>query len=105
MHFDQNCDASVINTVTVNNESSLTNVAITLYPNPATDHIIIRKESNTMIGAVVIYDLTGRNVMAVTGGKEDIKLDVAALEKGVYLAEIRGAESGSVMQMIKFVIQ
>lgn len=56
--------------------------SIMIYPNPATNEIMI---TNASAGTVIIYDLTGRIVLTSTVASS---IDVSALNSGIYLFQI-----------------
>ena len=55
--------------------------SITLYPNPASDHIIIPE------GRVDVYDILGRRILEDVGGR----VDISDLVSGVYVARASAA--------------
>ncbi|MEI9920774.1 MAG: choice-of-anchor tandem repeat GloVer-containing protein [Bacteroidota bacterium] len=69
-------DGSVYTGLT--NESDL---QITVYPNPATDEVFVKSESQPF---VTIIDITGR----VIESKSDHHIDVSSYAKGIYFARI-----------------
>lgn len=71
-----------------------------IYPNPASDVLFI--ESDMAVREMQIYDLTGRMVYAAAGLSSGLlSLDLAALNPGVYLARIAGAED---QRTVRFVV-
>ncbi len=57
--------------------------ALKVYPNPATDYIMIDAQSSVY---VEIFDMTGRMVLTST----ESKIDVKSLETGVYFIRVNG---------------
>ena len=57
--------------------------AITVYPNPATDYIMINAQNSVY---VEIFDMTGRCVMTST----ESKIDLRNIETGVYFVRVNG---------------
>ncbi|MEQ8413875.1 MAG: FG-GAP-like repeat-containing protein [Imperialibacter sp.] len=61
---------------------------VVVYPNPATDFIMMRSAKDTSFdnGEVYVYDLTGTPVVkqTVRGGEAEVKLSVVGLPIGVY---------------------
>lgn len=57
--------------------------AMTVYPNPATDYIMISAQN---AATVEIYDMTGRMVLTST----ESKIDVRGLDAGVYFVRVNG---------------
>ena len=71
----------VINEVLSNQEFE--NNKITLYPNPATDYIFIK--NNTQNLEYVIFDSNGRTIQE---GKTSQKIEVTSLQKGLYMIKM-----------------
>jgi|GEM_PF-1423077 len=62
-----------------------------VYPNPARSYIYISSDSN--IDKVAIYDLTGELVYTKHFRAESVRLDLAALAEGIYLARISAGKN------------
>lgn len=75
------------------NDIAMSNV-MSVYPNPATDHITVKYNfGNNASANVVIRDIIGNTVYAKNLGKnlsgeKEIKLDVSSLSSGVYFVEL-----------------
>lgn len=65
----------------------------TVYPNPTSDFINI--ESAEQIEAIAMYNLLGQQVLAVDVNNSSTKLDISALQQGVYILKttINGNEN------------
>ncbi len=78
---------------------------VTVFPNPAKDEFeIYSQELKTGGGRIELYNLTGRKLIEkyISKGAEECKIDVSALQSGVYICRIR-IENGSVTK--KLIIQ
>lgn len=76
--------------------------AIGLYPNPATDQVVLDLNSNFKSVEVVVYDLTGKVVAQVTESNvETIALDFSRLATGVYQVAIKTELGKTVKKVIK----
>lgn len=78
--------------------------SVQVFPNPATDHLVLRRDAE--VGKLVarLFDGTGRTVIQATSlSGEFTELDVDALVGGVYFLEIR-AEGGLARKVKKIVI-
>lgn len=64
-------------------EEPLAAKAVEVYPNPATDHIILTAKQ--CIAHVQLYDLSGREVAATVGNTTTLQLDVRTLHSGLYV--------------------
>ncbi|MBP5365269.1 MAG: thiol protease/hemagglutinin PrtT [Bacteroidales bacterium] len=58
---------------------------ISVYPNPAVDYLNINLSDYCTISNIVIYDHQGRQVLT----SSDTRINVSALNKGIYIVEIR----------------
>jgi hypothetical protein len=68
--------------------------AVMIYPNPASDAIAIK---NVETGSeVVLYDITGRNVMQLVTSSGDQMIDISSLSNGSYFVRIADG-NGKVM--------
>jgi hypothetical protein len=70
-------------------DNSLLQENISLYPNPANDHIRISTQEITE--GVRIYNMLGKTVMAVGKENGNPVLDISGLSEGVYYMEVIGA--------------
>lgn len=71
------------------NELSET-AAFVLYPNPAESYVIVRNPMNEFIDEVQFLDMHGRIRMhQIVNSSEDIELQIAALEKGMYFVRLQ----------------
>ena len=59
---------------------------IEIYPNPTDGLLYIR--SNSTINKVVVTDLTGKVVMDVYGGSDEVELDLSSYAQGIYVLNI-----------------
>jgi len=88
--FSENCDVSV------NNFASATN--FTLFPNPISDFLTIKSETNT-IENIKIYDIKGVLLYEKQIKATEINLDLSLLKTGIYFVKIKN-EFGEIMQKI-----
>ncbi|MDI1257197.1 MAG: T9SS type A sorting domain-containing protein [Flavobacterium sp.] len=78
-------------------DNSLDNISI--YPNPAKDHLLIGNLPNTMIDSVAITDINGR---LVTENTKFLGLvDVSGLREGIYFLQIYSGDKTSYRKFIK----
>ena len=70
---------------------------IEIYPNPATDFIIVETEHVASIQGIEIYDTTGRKAISTT----ETKVDVSALPQGVYILSIVTESQKIVKRIVK----
>jgi hypothetical protein len=74
---------------------------ISIYPNPATDKIIVETSGITPGKALVIYDIEGQDLIQqqVTGIKTTV--DISRLPAGVYVVKVTGDRTAQVRKIIK----
>ncbi len=80
-------------------ESDLSKLNISIYPNPSKDIIHIKNESNFPIDRIIITDLTGKKVMEQNDTSNDIY--VSQLKQGLYIFQIQSNEKTIVTKFIK----
>lgn len=90
--YSENCD------VNLGIDQHLLNNSISIFPNPAEDHIVI-KADNQQIVKVVIYSILGRSVKEFHSEFET--LPVKAISPGLYLLRIYTEKGVSVKRFIK----
>jgi len=72
---------------------------ITLYPNPATENIIVNfSEAPSLPVVLKLYDITGKNVITTIVQSQSVTLNLQQQAKGVYLLQVF---SGDKMQTFK----
>jgi hypothetical protein len=96
---------SAINAVTmgvtgINNPGTS---GISIYPNPATDFVVINIATENFAGATItVNDTKGRTVIERMISSSDSKLDISNLESGVYIISIK---SDSLNQISKLIVR
>ncbi|MDZ4845618.1 MAG: T9SS type A sorting domain-containing protein [Chitinophagales bacterium] len=90
------CDSSAVG---IRNNISVKNL-VSVYPNPASDKVTIRIESQ--VGKekveVEIFDAVGKSVKQEIFSSKEIHLNISDLEKGVYLLQIKtGGQSSTTL--------
>ena len=65
-------------------------VEVSVYPNPAGDYFILKNvEAGT---EVVLYDITGRNVMQLLTSGGDQMIDIRSLNNGTYFVRMKNGK-------------
>ncbi len=72
---------------------------IEIYPNPFVDNISINADKS--IDQVSIFDLTGREVLRATPNAAAFSLDVANLNKGLYLVSLKAGDQEMTTKLVK----
>lgn len=86
----------------------ITDVELSIYPNPATDQLIVdlinpkRNEAvNIRITNVLGQTVSQENIEISANQNKTVKYDISDLEKGVYFIEVKGTECKFVQKIIK----
>ena len=100
--FDWN-DPIITNT-TYNINASLglneeTSVQSSVYPNPFQQEVTIRAKS--MIRAVSVLDLSGKQLFTQTTDSNELKLDLSAYSSGIYLLNIQTQSGFETHRIVK----
>jgi hypothetical protein len=91
-------------TVGVEELSNATNLS--LFPNPANQYVILNYESNLVSELnVTISDITGKEIQnqstQTSVGNNTLKLNIEALESGVYFVSISDGKNSKNIKLIK----
>ena len=82
-------------------ETSIIAEDISVYPNPATDHVNILLSNSTDNFSITMYDTMGRIVFdKVTSEENRIKLNISGFTAGVYYVKIFATERSVVKKLI-----
>jgi len=73
--------------------------SLMLYPNPVVDRINI--SAATSIDQVRVFDLVGRMVKQATPSSNDFSIDVADLNKGVYMVQLKAGNKETTLKIVK----
>jgi hypothetical protein len=85
------------NTVLGTDEFESSNFKV--YPNPTKDNWNI--ESNTTISSVTVFDILGKQVMALTTNSNDVEINTSTIKTGIYFARIEGVNGSKTVKLIK----
>lgn len=78
------------------------NNSVSIYPNPATDNIIINYTSSSKNVSVKIYDATGRLVKVINNTRSgENNIGISELDKGLYLINIMDGKTSVTKRFIK----
>ena len=84
-------------------EESAYNTGIAVYPNPASDKIIIELKKYSSMGKpiVSIYNMQGQALFQQTLQKDRTEFDINGLEKGVYLVKLTDTKLTEYTKLVK----
>lgn len=101
--LDRACSAGTVGTETV---EAFTLPTLQVFPNPASDQVSIRISENTASNALIqLRDMLGKVVITVpvgaSNGINDIRINIAELNSGIYLVEMIDGENVETTKFIK----
>lgn len=70
-----------------------------VFPNPAKDHVTISSD-HEKINTIILFDVHGREVLALQPNNRNVSIDVASLPSGLYLAQIATASQVGTMKLM-----
>ncbi len=82
--------------------SSPERVKMKLYPNPASNYMVVSPENQSELYNVTVYDLTGKKLRELNSLTGDTRVDLENLSSGAYFLKIQQAGSETVR---KFVVE
>lgn len=71
-----------------------------IYPNPSADFWQI-DSADAIIDTIQVFDISGKEVLNLNPGLQNIRLDGVGLTKGMYLARISSAQGTQTVKLIK----
>lgn len=94
-----NQTTSILGSIITNEESVYHGQGIKLYPNPATNEVVIetQNESNTY----GLFDISGRQVMSGSANTNKFTLGIGNLSKGVYFIQVSGGNKTVYGKLVK----
>ncbi len=98
-----NAEAIAIDYRTPTGTTSLSSTPLSITPNPAEDHIIIRLSEEESFHSLKIYDLTGRTILSrnISGFEKYIKVDCSEFPSGLYVISFRTSDGIQTRKFIK----
>ena len=72
-----------------------------IYPNPATDFLMIQNKQKITLDSIEIYNVTGQRVLVVPNAKGLEKFDVSGLKTGSYFLKIYSEKGTSNVKFLK----
>lgn len=82
-------------------DNAVSNLNISIYPNPAKDILTIESTSNIPIDKTAIIDIMGRVVQSTVVNATSKNLDISNLASGVYLLRLDYNSNSEVLRFIK----
>jgi len=88
---------SINNTLGLSNFKN--NAKFTIYPNPASDFILVTSKSTLDLN-ISIYTVLGKKVLSSKTYKNNQKIDISSLSKGIYLVTIESNHTKTTKKLI-----
>jgi hypothetical protein len=80
-------------------EESTENQFFNVYPNPASEHVLVNFAGHTN-GELTLYDITGQRIMTTDVNTEELPLSLAGIAPGLYLLHFVTGDQVQVEQII-----
>ena len=71
--------------------------AMSLFPNPSSGHVIVHAEA---LQEILVYQLTGQQVMSFKASGDRAEIDLSALHPGVYYLNVRTAQGNRIQKVV-----
>ena len=84
---------------TVLSVDDFSTTAFRAFPNPTNGDWNI--SGNTIINKIAIYDVLGKQVIALEPNATEIKIDASSLNTGIYIARIEGLNGSETLKLVK----
>lgn len=84
-------------------EDVFMNSTIDIFPNPATNIVIVAVKNSTLNSRLSIFDLTGREIKTSNEVSEKVQIDVSDMQAGVYLLQLYD-KNATVISATKLVV-
>lgn len=96
--FDEDDPTIVELPKNLSTESEALENGVTVYPNPATDRVIISNSTTILLENITIYDIQGRIIKKNLSTSESI--DISALQNGIYFITIKSLEGAITKRLV-----
>lgn len=103
-HASSGMKGTIVVNATTGFEDPGVNIGEKLFPNPATDFLIYQTGSNSPVDEIRILDITGKAVTILHGlefSDNQIRINTAKLNKGIYFIKVKSDAGTSVRKFIK----
>ena len=77
------------------------NLRFSIYPNPATDKILLEMPALPEACTLVIENITGKEVIKKSITEPQVQIDLTGLSRGVYFVKIKGQQIQYIEKIIK----
>jgi hypothetical protein len=81
------------------NEQAFNTQQLSVYPNPAKDKVTI-SSNDTIIKAVVVYDVLGKHLTTLYPKDTDVTINVANFTRGLYIVKVSTLEAEKTIKLI-----
>ena len=81
------------------NEQAFNSQQLSVYPNPAKDKVTI-SSNDTIIKAVVVYDVLGKHLTTLYPKDSDVTINVANFTRGLYIVKVSTLEAEKTIKLI-----
>jgi hypothetical protein len=83
------------------NDLSINGDNIFIYPNPASDNLIVEVSENGINSIFEVYDVQGKQIIQKILRKEKTSIDITDLASGIYYVEVKTGDGIAVKKFVK----
>jgi len=81
-------DATTVTCTTTSISNNLETVSVVIYPNPASEKIVVKISEKLQNGVVLVFNAFGANVLIMTMNDQQLILNSELLVKGIYIIKV-----------------
>jgi hypothetical protein len=82
-------------------EEQVISDGIEIFPNPASDHVIVKCGSLNNSGTILLYDISMRLLKETRSEGSEVKIDVQHLPAGIYFLKAQTIKGNKTFRLIK----
>jgi hypothetical protein len=83
-------------------DKSKSDINIDVYPNPASEYLILNNYAPEKVLTVELYNMSGKAVRTLTSSGTQTILNISDLSQGIYFLKLKWNKSSSFKKIIKY---
>lgn len=99
--YNRVLDESEIEYLYTSVNNVIINSSVKIYPNPTTDYLSIDFDNKFSNSDIEIFDITGKKILGIKSRKNEEKINMSELDRGVYFIRIKNEEFIKTKKIIK----
>lgn len=84
----------------INQDETITDNKISLYPNPANETVSIKIDSEIKSNDISLFDSQGRLILEFLNQRNELSIDLTGYRKGIYFVKVKNVEMSSVKKLV-----